>query len=57
MRDEMVIEELAVRAIQERMDEAFRGAMQRAVEAGQEHAPTVVSKKPGTKYPKVVLAV
>jgi hypothetical protein len=57
MRDEMVNEELAVRAIQERMDEAFRGAMQRAVEAGQEHAPTVVSKKPGTKYPKVVLAV
>jgi hypothetical protein len=57
MRDEMVIEELAVRAIQERMDEAFRTAMQRAVKAGQENTPTVVSKKPGTKYPKVVFAV
>ena len=45
MRDEMVIEELAVRAIQERMDEAFRTAMQRAVEAGQENTPTVISKK------------
>ena len=56
MRDETVIEELAVRAIQERMDEAFRTAMQRTVEAGHENAPTVVSKKPGTKYPKVVFA-
>jgi hypothetical protein len=28
MRDELVIEEMAVRAIQERMDEAFRAAMQ-----------------------------
>jgi hypothetical protein len=56
MRDELVIEEMAVRAIQERMDEAFRAAMQRAIDIGEECTPTVVSKKPGTKNPKIVLA-
>jgi hypothetical protein len=47
MMDELVIEELAVRATQEKMDDAFRGAMQRAINAGAENTPTVVSKKPG----------
>jgi hypothetical protein len=56
MRDELVIEEMVVRAIQERMDEAFRAAMQRAIDTGEENTPTVVSKKPGTKYPKAVVA-
>jgi hypothetical protein len=46
MMDELVIEELAVRAIQEKMDDAFRAAMQRAINAGDENTPTVVSKKP-----------
>jgi hypothetical protein len=56
MRDELIIEEMAVRAIQERMDEAFRAAMQKAIDAGEENTPTAVSKKPSTKNPKVVFA-
>jgi 20S proteasome alpha/beta subunit len=56
MMDELVIEEMSIRAIQEKMDEAFRAAMQRAIDAGKENAATVVSKKPGTRNPKVVLA-
>lgn len=55
MMDELLIEELSVRAIQEKMDEAFRAAMQRAINAGEENTPTAVSKKPGTRNPKVVL--
>ena len=54
--DDLLIEELSVRAIQEKMDVAFRAAMQRAINAGDENTPTVVSKKPGTRNPKVVLA-
>ena len=34
MMDELVIEELAVRAIQEKMDDAFRAAMPRAILTG-----------------------
>jgi hypothetical protein len=56
MMDELVIEELAVRATQEKMGDAFRAAMQRAINAGEENALTVVSKKPGTRNPKMVLA-
>jgi hypothetical protein len=56
MRDELVIEEMATRAIQERVDEAFRTAMRRAIDTGKEITPTVVSKKPGTKNPKIVFA-
>jgi hypothetical protein len=52
----MMDEELSVRAIQEKMDGAFRAAMQRAINAGEESTPTVVSKRPGTRNPKVVLA-
>ena len=56
MMDELAIEEMSIRAVQEKMDEAFRAAMQRAINAGEEHAATLVSKKPGTRNPKVVLA-
>jgi hypothetical protein len=56
MRDELIIEEMALRAIQERMDEAFRAAMQKAIDTGEENTSTAISKKPGTKNPKVVLA-
>ena len=54
MMDELVIEEMSIRAVQEKMDEAFRAAMQRAINAGEEHAATVVSKKPGSRNPRVV---
>jgi len=47
---------MSFRAIQEKMVDAFRAAMQRAINAGKEQAATVVSKKPGTRKPKVVLA-
>ncbi len=43
----VTIEQLAVRAIQEKMDEAFHAAKQ-AIETGEENTPTVVSKRPGT---------
>ena len=56
MRDELVIEEMAVRAMQEKMDEAFRAAMERAISKGEENTSTIVSKKPGTKNPRVVFA-
>jgi hypothetical protein len=56
MIDELVMEEIPIRATQEKMDEAFRAAMQRALNAGEENVATVVSKKPGTRNPKVVLA-
>ena len=54
--DQLAIEEMSIRAVQEKMDEAFRAAMQRAISVGEERASTVVSKKPGTRNPKVVLA-
>ena len=49
MRDELFIEEMSLRRTQEKMDDAFRAALQRAIDAGEESAPTVASKKPGTK--------
>ncbi len=56
MMDELLVEERAVRRLQEKMDDAFRAAMQRAINAGEETTPTVVSKKPGTRNPKIVSA-
>ncbi len=53
--DELVIEEMSTRATQEKMDDAFRAAMHRAIKTGEEIAPTVVSTMPGTRRPKVVL--
>jgi hypothetical protein len=57
MSDELTIEEFRMRATQEKMDEAFRDAMHRAIKAGQELVPTVVSTEPGTRSPKVVFAL
>ena len=54
--DELHLEELSVRVMQEKMDDAFRAAMQNAIDAGEEKTPTVVSKKPGTRNPKSTLA-
>ena len=56
MSDEFTIEEARMRAMQEKMDDAFRDAMHRAIRAGQEFVPTIVSTEPGTRMPKVVLA-
>jgi hypothetical protein len=56
MMDELLIEERAVRRLHEKMDDAFPAAMQRAINAGEETTPTVVSKKPGTRNPKIVSA-
>lgn len=56
MMDPLAIEEMSIRAMQEKMDEAFRAAMQRAISLSEERTSTVVSKKPGTRNPKVVLA-
>jgi hypothetical protein len=55
MRDELFTEEMSMRQTREKMDEAFRAAMQRAIDAGEENTPTAVSKKPGTTNPKIVL--
>jgi hypothetical protein len=55
MIDDLHLEEVSVRVSIEKMDEAFCSAMQRALDAGAEDTPTVVSKKPGTKNPKVML--
>jgi hypothetical protein len=38
------------------MDDAFRAAMQRAINAGEAVTQTVVSKKPETRNPKFVVA-
>jgi hypothetical protein len=56
MMDELQLEELSIRRTQERMDEAFCAAMQKAIDAGTEHTLTVVSKQPGTRNPKSVIA-
>ena len=53
MMEELHLEELSLRMTQEKMDDAFRTAMQRAIDAGEEKTPTVVSKKPGTRNPVV----
>jgi hypothetical protein len=38
------------------MDDAFCAAMFKAIEAGEERAPTAVCTEPGTQNPVVVLA-
>jgi hypothetical protein len=53
--EELHLEELSLMT-QEKMDDAFRTAMQRAIDAGEENTPTVVSKKPGTRNPKSIIA-
>ena len=44
--DEIHLEEVSLRIMQEKMDVAFRTAMQRAIDAGEEKTSTVVSKVP-----------
>jgi hypothetical protein len=44
MRDELIIEEMSTRATQEKMDNAFREAVHRAIRAGHEFVPTVALK-------------
>jgi hypothetical protein len=41
-----------MRITQEKMDDAFCTAMQRAIDAGEEKTPTAVSEQPGTRNPK-----
>jgi hypothetical protein len=54
--DELRFDELSLRMTQEKMDDAFRAAMQRAIDAGEEKTPIEVSKKPGTRNPKSIIA-
>jgi hypothetical protein len=54
--DEIHLEELSLRITQEKMDNAFRAAMQRAIDAGEEKTSTFISKKPGTRNPKSIIA-
>jgi hypothetical protein len=49
------MEEEDVRAYLVRMDDAFCAAMFKAIEAGEERAPTAVCTEPGTQNPIVVL--
>jgi hypothetical protein len=56
MMDELQLEELSIRRTQEKMDEAFCAAMQKAINRGTEHTLTAVSKQPGTRNPKSVIA-
>jgi hypothetical protein len=55
--DELHLDELSLRITAEKMDEAFRMAMQRAIDAGEERTPTVVSKQPGTRNPKSAITI
>jgi hypothetical protein len=50
------MEEEDVRAYLVRMDDAFCAAMFKAIEAGEERAPTAVCTEPGTRSPVFVLA-
>ena len=54
-RDELVIEDMSIRRSHEKMDDAFREVMRRAIETGKEFVPTVVSTTPGRNRLKVVL--
>ena len=56
MRDEIVVEEEAVRAYLVKMDDAFCAAMFKAIEAGEERAPTAICTEAGTRNPIFVLA-
>jgi hypothetical protein len=54
--DELLFEELSLRRTQEKMNDAFCDALQRAINAGAEKAPSVVSKQPSTRNPKTLTA-
>ena len=55
MRDESLMEEEDARAYLVKMDDAFCAAMFKAIEAGEECAPTAVCTEPSTRNPVVVL--
>jgi len=55
--DELHLEEVSLRITVEKMDEAFRPAIHRAIVAGEEKIPTVVAKQPGTRNPKHIVTV
>jgi hypothetical protein len=54
MMDELQQEELSVRMNIMKMDDAFCEALQRAIDAGTENSPTVVSKQSGAINPKTL---
>ena len=54
--DDIHLEELSVRMMLMKMDDAFCEALLRAIDAGVENAPTVTSKVPGTRNPKTLTA-
>ena len=54
--DDIHLEELSVRMMLMKMDDAFCDALQRAINAGAEKAPSVVSKQPSTRNPKTLTA-
>lgn len=55
MKDEFAVEEEDIRTYFVRMDDAFCAAMFKAIEGGEERAPTTVCTEPGTRSPVVVL--
>ena len=55
MRDEIILEEIHMREYLVKMDEAFCAAMLKAIEQGEERAPTAICTEPGTRSPVVVL--
>ena len=57
MMDEFHLEELSARITQEKMDDAFCTAMQRAIDAGEEKMPTVVLKQPDTGSTKSTITI
>jgi hypothetical protein len=50
MMDELLIEELALRRLHEKMDDAFRAAMQKAINAGEETTPTGYRKSRALEF-------
>ena len=54
--EEFLLEELSFRRTLEKMDDAFCEALLKAIGAGAENAPTVVSKQPSTRNPKTLTA-
>jgi hypothetical protein len=56
MSDDFANEDERIRGFLVKMDDAFCEAMLKAIEAGEEHAPTEICTAPGTLRPLVVLA-
>jgi hypothetical protein len=56
MSDEFVNEDERIRRHLVKMDDDFCAAMFKAIDAGEERAPTAVCSVPGTRRPIVVLS-